>query len=73
MALARFKTPWPTDELVAEDINTEREELELGDLAEGCGPSITQSSSSLSITSLGPHATDLPRALAVLRYLSRHA
>ncbi|MAR01110.1 MAG: hypothetical protein CMI00_11330 [Oceanospirillaceae bacterium] len=33
VALARFKTPWPTDELVAEDINTEREELELGDLA----------------------------------------
>lgn len=32
VALARFKTPWPTDELVAEDINTEREEQELGDL-----------------------------------------
>lgn len=32
VALARFKTPWPTDELVGEDFNTEREEVEVGDL-----------------------------------------
>lgn len=32
VALARFKTPWPSDELVAGDINTVREELEIGDL-----------------------------------------
>lgn len=32
VALARFKTPWPTDELVGDDIITEREELEVGDL-----------------------------------------
>lgn len=32
VALARFKTPWPTDELVGGDINVVREELEVGDL-----------------------------------------
>ncbi len=32
VALARFKTPWPTDELVGEDIITELEEIEVGDL-----------------------------------------
>ena len=32
VALARFKTPWPTDEITGEDIITEREELEIGDL-----------------------------------------
>ncbi|MDF1762733.1 MAG: hypothetical protein P1U57_04920 [Oleibacter sp.] len=32
VALARFKTPWPSDELVGEDFITEREEIETGDL-----------------------------------------
>lgn len=32
VALARFKTPWPSDELLGEDFITEREELEIGDL-----------------------------------------
>ncbi|WP_370294092.1 hypothetical protein [Thalassolituus sp.] len=32
VALTRFKTPWPTDELVGDDINTERDETEIGDL-----------------------------------------
>lgn len=32
VALARFKSPWPTDELTGEDFITEREELEVGDL-----------------------------------------
>ena len=32
VALARFKTPWPTDELTGDDFITEREELEIGDL-----------------------------------------
>lgn len=32
VALARFKTPWPTDELTGEDFITEREEIETGDL-----------------------------------------
>ena len=32
VALTRFKTPWPSDELVGRDINTEREETEIGDL-----------------------------------------
>ena len=30
--MARFQTPWPTDELVAEDINTVRDEVVVGDL-----------------------------------------
>ena len=32
VALARFKSPWPTDELTGDDFITEREELEVGDL-----------------------------------------
>lgn len=32
VALARFKTPWPTDELTGDDFITEREELEMGDV-----------------------------------------
>lgn len=32
VALARFKTPWPTDELTGDDFITEREEIETGDL-----------------------------------------
>jgi len=32
VALTRFQTPWPTDELVGEDFITEREETEIGDL-----------------------------------------
>lgn len=32
VALARFQTPWPTDELVGEDINTVRDDVEVGDL-----------------------------------------
>ena len=32
VALARFKTPWPSDELVAGGVNTVRDELEIGDL-----------------------------------------
>ncbi len=32
VALARFKTPWPTDELTGDDFITERTELETGDL-----------------------------------------
>jgi len=32
VALARFKVPWPTDELTGEDFITEREEIEVGDL-----------------------------------------
>jgi len=32
VALKRFQTPWPLDELLAEDVITEREELEIGDL-----------------------------------------
>jgi hypothetical protein len=32
VALARFKVPWPTDELTGDDFITEREEIEVGDL-----------------------------------------
>jgi hypothetical protein len=32
VALARFKTPWPSDDIVGEDFITEREEFEIGDL-----------------------------------------
>ncbi|WP_430459930.1 hypothetical protein ACQUQU_12015 [Thalassolituus sp. LLYu03] len=32
VALVRFKSPWPTDELTGDDFITEREELEVGDL-----------------------------------------
>jgi hypothetical protein len=32
VALARFKSPWPSDDLVGEDINTIRDEVEIGDL-----------------------------------------
>ena len=32
VALARFKTPWPTDELVGDDFITVREELDVGDM-----------------------------------------
>lgn len=32
VAVARFRTPWPTDEIVGDDFITEREELEVGDL-----------------------------------------
>lgn len=32
VAVTRFKTPWPSDEIVGEDFITEREELEIGDM-----------------------------------------
>ncbi|MEK9765008.1 MAG: hypothetical protein VW274_00865 [Thalassolituus sp.] len=55
VALARFKTPWPSDELVADDINTVREEIEIGDLVAvhtyyGCPMAIVVGMDSIDVT-----------------------
>jgi len=55
VALARFKTPWPSDDLVAGDINTVREEVEIGDLValhthHGCPMAIIVGMDSIDLT-----------------------
>jgi hypothetical protein len=55
VALARFKTPWPSDDLVAGDVNTVREDIEIGDLVAihthyGCPMAIVVGMDSIDLT-----------------------